>query len=83
MGRHSVCFLPVPDIQADFERYGDLLSMVLVECRNEERGHSYRYRVEFEKVTLLVRYVLSEQNRIALLQSEGAERKPGADLGGD
>lgn len=71
------------DIQADFERYGDLLSMVLVERRNEERGRSYRYRVEFEKVTLLVRYVLSEQNQIALLQSEGAERKPGADLGGD
>jgi len=70
-------------VQADFKRYGDLLSMALAERRNEESGRSYRYRVEFEKVTLLLCYVLSDQNQIALLQSEGAERKPGADLGGD
>jgi hypothetical protein len=71
------------ELQADFKRYGDLISMALVERRKEERGRSYRYRVEFEKVTLLLRYVLSDQDQIALLQSEGAERKPGADLGGD
>ncbi len=71
------------DIQTDFDRYGNLLSMALVERRSEERGRGYRYRVEFEKVTLLLNYVLSDQNQIALLQSEGAERKPGMDLGGD
>ena len=57
--------------------------MALVERRKEEPGRSYRYRVEFEKVRLLLRYILSDQDQIALLQSEGAERKPGADLGGD
>ena len=43
----------------------------------------YRYRVEFEKVTLLMRYVLDGQNKVEIIQSEGTERKPGADLGGD
>jgi hypothetical protein len=57
--------------------------MVLVERSNEDRGRSYRYRVEFENVTLLMCYILTENNQIALLRSEGAERKPGADLGGD
>jgi hypothetical protein len=57
--------------------------MVLVERRNEDSRCSYRYRVEFDKATLLLCYVLNEQNQVALIKSEGAERKPGADLGGD
>jgi hypothetical protein len=57
--------------------------MVLVERRNEDSRRSYRYRVEFDKATLLLCYVLNEQNQVALIKSEGAERKPGADLGGD
>ena len=71
------------EFQADFQRYGELISMTRVERRKDDCPHSYRYRVEFEKVTLLLCYVLSDQDQIALLQSEGAERKPGADLGGD
>jgi hypothetical protein len=71
------------EVEADFERYGELISMALAERRKEERGRSYRYRLEFEKVRLLLRYVLSDQDQISLLQAEGAERKPGADLGGD
>jgi hypothetical protein len=70
-------------VQTDLERYGDLVSMALVERRSEERRRSYRYRIEFEKATLLLCYLLNEQNQIGLLLPEGAERKPGADLGGD
>jgi hypothetical protein len=71
------------EIQADLKRNGELVSMALVEHRNEEGRRSYRYRVEFEKATLLLCYDLNEQNQVARLNSEGAERKPGADLGGD
>jgi len=70
-------------IQADLKRNGDFVSMTLVDHSNEGNRRNYRYRVEFEKVTLLLRYVLNEQDRVALMRSEGAERKPGADLGGD
>jgi hypothetical protein len=71
------------EIQADLNRNGGLVSMVLVERRNEDSRRSYRYRVEFDKATLLLCYVLNEQNQVALIKSEGAERRPGADLGGD
>jgi hypothetical protein len=71
------------EIQADLKRNGDLVSMAVVEHQSEESRRSYRYRVEFEKATVLLCYVLNEQNQVALLRSEGAERKPGADLGGD
>jgi len=71
------------EIQTDLRRYGEFVSMALVDHRTEDPRHSYRYRVDLEKATLLMHYVLDEQHRIALIQSEGAERKPGADLGGD
>ena len=71
------------EIQTDLRRYGEFASMALVDQRTEDTGHGYRYRVELEKATLLVHYVLDERHRVALIQSEGAERKPGADLGGD
>lgn len=70
-------------IQADLNRNGGLVSMVLVERSNEDSRRIYRYRAEFDKATLLLCYVLNEQNQVALIKSEGAERKPGADLGGD
>ncbi len=71
------------EIQDDLKRYGDFVSMVLVDHKNEDSRRSYRYRVEFQKVTLLMRYVLDGQNKVEIIQSEGTERKPGADLGGD
>jgi hypothetical protein len=70
-------------IQADLSRNGDFVSMTLVGHSSEGSRRNYRYRIEFEKVTLLLRYVLDEQNQVALMISEGAEKKPGADLGGD
>jgi len=45
-------------------------------------GHrSYRDRTEFENATLLQRFVLDGQNRIALIRSESIETKPGAGVG--
>jgi len=69
------------DMQADLQRYGGFLSATLVDRMKEDSGRTLRYRIEFEKVTVLMRYVLDEQNKVALMQSEGVERKPGADLG--
>lgn len=71
------------EIQADLSRYGEFVSMALVDSGSGNRPYSHRYRVEFKKATLLLRYVLDGQNKVDLLQSEGAERKPGMDLGGD
>jgi hypothetical protein len=58
------------------------MSVVLVDRSPEKSRCNYRYRIEFEKATLLVHYVLDERQQVALIQSEGAERKPGMDLGG-
>ena len=69
------------DIQTDLKRYGSFKSIALVECKKEEDRYTNRYRVEFENVILLIRFELNNQNKIALFKSEGAERKPGADLG--
>jgi hypothetical protein len=69
------------DIQTDLKRYGDFISIALVGRKSESGNQSYRYRLEFQNATLLMRYILNEQNKIALIQSDGAERKPGADLG--
>jgi len=71
------------EIQADLQRYGSLMAMVLVDRRTEDRRQHLLCRVEFEKAILLMRFVLDEDHHIALIHSEGAERKPGSDLGGD
>jgi len=69
------------DMQTDLKRYGDLISIELVDRKNENYERSYRYRVEFEKVTLLLRYILDDKNKVLFMQPEGSELKPGADLG--
>jgi hypothetical protein len=69
------------DMQTDLKRYGDLVSVALVDLKNENGGRSYRYRVDFEKVTMLLRYILDKQNKVLLMQPEGSELKPGVDLG--
>ena len=70
-------------IQADLQRYGGLTSMALVDRQAEDNRQSLLYRIDFEKAILLMRFVLDGEQRVALIHSEGAERKPGADLGGD
>jgi hypothetical protein len=68
------------DIQNDLSRYGKLFSVALVERQDEGKGYSYRYRVEFEKVIVLMHFVLTEHETVAAIQSLGTERKPGADI---
>jgi hypothetical protein len=69
------------DMQIDLKRYGDFVSIALVDHKIENGKRSYRYRVDFEKITMLLHYVLDEQNKVLLMQPEGSELKPGADLG--
>lgn len=68
-------------IQADLKRLGDFVSMTLVD-RGEENGQrTYRYRLEFAKATILQRFILDAQNKMASGGSEAVELKPGARLG--
>ena len=58
------------DTQAQVKALGKLVSVTLVD-RSEEGGkRSYRYRMEFEKNTLLQRVVFDEQNKLASSQTE-------------
>jgi len=69
------------DIQEDLRRYGTFTSIAPV--NHTDNGNTYinSYRLEFENVFLLMRFELDRKNRIVSFKSEGAERKPGADLG--
>jgi len=60
------------------KRQGDIVSLVLVDRWAEGSKRSYRYIVEFKNVRALQRFVLDEHDKIALIQSEGGERKPDA-----
>lgn len=66
------------EIQADMKRQGGLVSLTLVDRRAEGSKRSYRYIVESKNAKALQRFVLDEHNKIALIQSEGGERKPDA-----
>ncbi len=58
------------EVQAALKSCGRFLSLTLVD-RSEKGGkRTYRYEVEFEKNTLLVRYVFDLQNRLASIDSE-------------
>lgn len=65
-----------PDIRADLQRLGGLVSLTLVERREEAGGRSYRYLLDFEQARVLGRYVLDEQDKVTLIQSEALELKP-------
>ncbi len=67
------------EIQADLDKLGGLLSMTLVERRAENGMRRYRYRIEFQDFRVLEVFVLDAQGKVALIQSEGAEPKVGAD----
>jgi hypothetical protein len=58
------------EAQAQIKSFGRFVSLTLVD-RSEEAGkRSYRYRVEFEKNTILQRFVFDEQNKLAASQTE-------------
>lgn len=65
-----------PDIQADLQRLGGFVSLTLVERREEPGGRGYRYLLDFEQARVLGRYVLDEQDKVTLIQSEFIELKP-------
>ncbi len=64
------------ELQADLKGLGNLVSMTLVDRTSEGDKRIYRYRLEFEKVTVLQCYVLDGQRKVALTESEVSERKP-------
>jgi hypothetical protein len=66
------------DIQGDMQRLGAVISLSLVERREESGRRSYLYLVDFEKARVLGRYGLDEQDRVTLIRSEFAEMKPDA-----
>lgn len=63
------------ELQSDLKGLGNFVSMTLVDHASAGGKRTYRYRLEFEKVTVLQLFVLDKQNKVALLDTEGAERK--------
>jgi hypothetical protein len=51
--------------QADLRRFGDLVSMTLVERSDEGGQRLYYYRTEFANATVLQQFVLDGQNKVA------------------
>jgi hypothetical protein len=65
-------------LKANLKQLGAFVSMTLVD-RSEENGlRGYRYRLEFEKVTVLQRILLDTQNRLTSSESEDAIWKASA-----
>jgi hypothetical protein len=56
--------------QKDAKAFGPLLSLTLVERTADGSNRSYRYRMEFEKNTLLQHLVLTENGKIAVSVTE-------------
>jgi hypothetical protein len=71
------------EIQADLRRLGDFISLTLVDRRVENGRRIYLYLMDFKNATVLQQFVLDENNKVALIQSEGSERKPSSTGGGD
>lgn len=63
-------------LQADLTALGKLESLTLVWRAIENSKRSYRYRLEFQKATVLVRFVLEEAGPVALAVTEDFESKP-------
>jgi len=63
-------------LRADTKRLGNLVSFTLVDRGKEDGLRSYRYRMDFEKVTVLQHVVFDKQNKVALSESEDAVWKP-------
>jgi hypothetical protein len=72
-------------IQAELKTLGNLLSLSLVERKNDGPRRSYRYIMEFKNARVLQHFVFDEENRVSLSQSEGVEMKPtaGGEVGSD
>jgi hypothetical protein len=65
-------------IQDSLKVIGDLVSLTLVDRGEVDGQHSYRYRAEFAKATLLLHYLFDGQNKFVRGVTEVYEWKPGA-----
>lgn len=54
---------------------GNIVSLALVHRSAEGDKRSLRYRVEFKDVVVLLRVVLDQQNKVALIETEGGQWK--------
>ncbi|MVM34920.1 hypothetical protein GO755_33135 [Spirosoma sp. HMF4905] len=63
------------DSQAELAKLGKLLTLTLLERQQAAHQSSYLYCVDFENATVLQRFTLDDQNRVAMIQSEAAEQK--------
>ena len=55
---------------AQMKAFGRLVSLTLVDRSEDGSLHSYRYRVEFEKNTVLQRFVFDDQNKLISCPAE-------------
>jgi hypothetical protein len=58
------------ETQAILKAFGPLVSMTLVDRNTDGARRTYRYRFEFEKNTLLQRFIFDEQNKLAESNTE-------------
>jgi D-alanyl-D-alanine carboxypeptidase len=54
----------------DFARFGPLQSLTLVERTDTQEGRSYRYRARFRRTSMLFHFVLTADDRIAIMMPE-------------
>ena len=58
------------EVQAAAKALGRLASLTLVDRREEGGKRTYRYEVEFEKNTILLRFVFDKQGQLASIDTE-------------
>jgi hypothetical protein len=64
------------ETQAEVKSFGPLTALTLVDRGEESGKHSYRYRMEFEKTTILQHFVFVEQNKLASSVTEDIRQNP-------
>ena len=62
-------------IQDDSKKLGNIESFTLIERKETVEQRSYLYVIEFEKFTVLFRFVLNDKNRLTMIKSEAAKPK--------
>ncbi len=62
-------------IQAELIQLGQLQKFTLIQRSQNGQQRSYLYYIEFKNATVLQRFVLDAHNRVALIKSEGSEKK--------
>jgi hypothetical protein len=62
-------------IKSDLKSLGDLISVTLVDRDEQAAKRTYWYRLEFNKMKLLQRFVLDDQNRLADVEVEDSQQR--------